>query len=535
MTKEEFISKLNQEIADLDSKIDDLSSTISYYEAVSISSPIIFESKKEIDAIKEKIVILQRLINLVSYERIKAMSDIEIDEYKKEKAELIGFKIDELLLKIEKLNQEKIDILLLERENIKKFKESTNKEEYVAKGIELSQKSEKTAYEIDRLNKEIMNLANEQAIITNKPNEAIKKEMLSKFNIVEMETFSSPSEDQSLELLAAVADDPEKTEKMARLLTQLRDIIHAHPETKNKEAMLPFFIEDARVHIIGYDTMEKVITNPKAVLKELETFEKSLKERETFVNDNYTEERMLKLVNYRENINFYKIDFDFFKLHEDKIDKNNIEMIKVLIKEREALEKKIFKTKAVRKEIEVINEKIEHILVDCYKDIVSWYEMETGRGISFSSEENVKLSIRLEKEKIERNKTQLQDFKAKAIEMDEEIEANKQKHKDAIEAKRQQIRELAGPNFTNDNVPFPSESFLDNVERIENASKIIEREGMVEEAKKIVQEDADKTEAKLRNVTLEELIEMRRKANAAKAAQEETEILDDNNPSGPKM
>ena len=100
MTKDEFVSMINSELESLKKEYESAKKKVEYFRTVTVNT--ILESrdyevaKYELTMVREKMRVLNRIISLPAYARIQAMSDIEIEEYKKERAEELELKIKEL-------------------------------------------------------------------------------------------------------------------------------------------------------------------------------------------------------------------------------------------------------------------------------------------------------------------------------------------------------------------------------------------------------------------------------------------------------
>lgn len=250
--------------------------------------------------------ILSQYEKLPAYARVEEMSDIELEEYKKEK-------IKELELKI--------------------------------KEIEAKEESSKSKSEIEKVRKQL-----EQ--IKNKTSQEIKKELLAEIDktgaiagsLKGVLNYPSGSWE---EMLATKGDcDDYKTVKLAELLIQYKNL---NDEKINTEINSGIYINSSFKEFKKliesseyYNSRFSEIKNPDKLIEIVEEFEKKFNKEKTNFMEKIDE--LFDVFSRKSFLTPYP-SIDFFKQYSDKLDIAKLENLQNLVAERDRLSKKFLKIK----------------------------------------------------------------------------------------------------------------------------------------------------------------------------------------------
>ena len=90
MTKEEFTSMLNTELESLEKEYQLATQRVGFFRTVNFRDKEFQEAEYQLKMVRQKVEALRSLVTLPAYARIQAMSDAEIEEYKKVPYKFIG-------------------------------------------------------------------------------------------------------------------------------------------------------------------------------------------------------------------------------------------------------------------------------------------------------------------------------------------------------------------------------------------------------------------------------------------------------------
>ena len=96
MTKEEFLSMLNIELENLEMQYQIARKRVDYFRELNSRGKEFQEAEYQFKMVQRNLNALRRLVTLPAYARIQAMSDAEIEYYKKGKIEELELKIKEI-------------------------------------------------------------------------------------------------------------------------------------------------------------------------------------------------------------------------------------------------------------------------------------------------------------------------------------------------------------------------------------------------------------------------------------------------------
>ena len=544
MTKDEFVSMINSELESLKKEYESAKKKVDYFRTVTVNS--ILESRDyevanyELTMVREKMRVLNRLISLPAYARIQAMSDIEIEEYKKERAEELELKIKELHAKEEQEKEKAAQLKAEQEQLITKFGDLSGDErdKAIARGRQLI--SDINEHDINnkygifaRIRAEIDDLKQEQEQIKSKTSEEIKKELSSK--IEESQSLEKVTNDLSTntidsftELRASVASDPEKGIQMANLLAKYTDLTTEQKKITEKLDLpwdLPYKL---RLSLPGETSLYLNRNNPDDIMKEVQEYEETFKQVKKVFEEQFTVQKLSKLfVERRKNENSPKVDMEFLQQHTDKIGAGQLENLQSLIEQRDKLERKIFKTFDTEMKIVRLTERIKEEQSRIYKEISGWYQSQ-GEDILdiqffhtfYWSEEDLQRSLERNKEIISKAERAISEVKEVIQKAKEKMETKSQRYETEIAETVQQIRALGGEKHKETEIPKEIQRVLVPYSYDDNISLIAKDQGQLYErdiANRVQQEaqnQADIREAELKGITVEQLLERREQTNS---------------------
>lgn len=468
--KEEFVKNVADELSEIEEGLKVLHSKRIFLIDTHAKN---FYNTKDIDRVEFQMNILRArktviegLVDYYSYFRIKNMTDLEIEEYRIAKVNEYNLKIEEQNREKEKAEKEYIELKdeldILGKNYISmnsKEKEAALKRSAEIRSILIKYESKSEYGTFTVFEKTIKKLIEDKQELSNKSNQELKDTKLSeieKRNTIEsilsnMEKYGiSPL----YKLFGALANDPEKVEKVIDLLENNSDLFNIFNDDSVKfkiDENIPYGIRN-KFRFYNYLNNDGV-----AKINNVESFKTVLAKAKTEFNENkeklsneLTREKLYKLAeNYR---NQDGIDYEFLKLHEDKFDKdllneymyndeqrrNNLKGIKRLfrgnIEEAEVYENKANKQKEM-----------------IYSSITSWYLNQfpnvISKGINhwiFETETSINKFLNEFPENVLVSENALNGL---SEQVDKEIEKNTLRKKvieDKINALRVNIYELAG-------------------------------------------------------------------------------------------
>lgn len=416
MTNDEFLSMLNSEFENLEKEYQ---SAKQKAEGTFRSDPKYEEYQYQFMIVKEKFNALKKLTSLPAYARIQAMSDIEIEEYKKDKLE----ELDSII----KENQQKI----AEADNWK----------LVSELKEINKKLEEKQKQI-------------KAMTSEETKKVASYEIKGNYNLAqEIEKFKKPI-DKFTEFKASMTHD--NIDRATRNnINELWFRYKAECELQRKDN------DDCRIHIKGnvYDLprelREKVrVTYQKKDLDNLMKFVQEVedgpfKQRKEFIESQCTEKKLFYLIKMFNNIDISTIEtdgnLDFWQQHTDKLKDGELSRLQSLVEEKTRLSKKIFKTQNTNAQIMSLNAKIFDEEYRLRSKIANWYQNEgLLSAIDLVHLDELASSLKGYRESFVQSKQAITELK-KAI---QETKALHEKISQGHEIKKaeiaQQIRTLAG-------------------------------------------------------------------------------------------
>lgn len=533
MTKDEFLSMLSDELEILEQEYRAADQRADYFREINLMGKEFQEANYQRQIVGNKVNSLRRLVNLPAYVRIQAMSDAEIAEYKKGKVEELELKVKEIESR-EKQERAKLYQLKAEREKlISQFGtlSGSERDSAVYRGQQLS--TEIDRYETNsqwgvfaKLKKEIEEVRKQQEQIKTKTSQEIKEELCSEIKesrdfAQSIEYFQNPL-DASTELQASVASDPEKAQLMANLLTYYRGLSDDQSQIKDSidlDLYLPRELRRRLTQYMSYNSGYVGVKGTDKLIEIVEEFEGSFEQAKASFMEQFTEQKLSKLVGIEYGMNNSEVDMDFLQQHADKLGDGELENLQILVERRNKLSKKIFKTRNIKREIGDLNNKISQEQSRICQDIIGWYQIQsqdflvsTWYGVDFYSLESLKRSLEKRREDISRSQETINGLKKQIQQVKEKMEQRRQDYETKKEAVAQQIRDLGGKKYEDTRIPYASEQSNWNLENIANSLNVVYQREVMNRVQQEAQNQADIREAELRGITVEQLLQTRQQA-----------------------
>lgn len=325
---------------------------------------------------------ISKLENLPTYARIQAMSDLEIEAYRKEQ-----------IAKLEKAIEE-----------VKgKQEQSESSEQINDLKKQQSLMESKTPQEIkDELLDQVKNSAFLRSVI-----ESTKKEL-----------------NPTTELYATFANNYVSANNIAELLTQ-----HRLLSDKQRQIREPLNLQDIFPELLKkelqknhhfYDSKSCEVIDPDGLLNIINDFEKRyLQAKEIFINQ-FTIDKLKGLINKKDEIDNLVVDLQFLELHADKLEKEDLERLQQCFYHLNEYSKKFLKSTNTKRQISDLNFQIHYLGYKMYNSIISWYEVQ-GKDIlgypyriDFCSLDDLTRTLQETQESVDKIKDSIIDIRKKS-------------------------------------------------------------------------------------------------------------------------
>ena len=259
MTKDEFLSMISSELEILKKEYQSARQRAEYFKSMDVWQDKEYrEAFYQFRVVSGKIHMIEDLVSLPAYARIQAMSDAEVEEYKKDKTEELKLKIKEIESK-EQQAKEKLSLLKSEQEElIAQFGSLTGskRDENILRGKQLA----KELYEYDadnqfgifaKLKKELEEVKKQQEKIETMTQQEVKQQLSSKIKFVdkiakEVELTKEPSDASKIKSL-----DPKKALSMAVLAKSYYKLVDKQNNVENVVTIDQTRLPDALLDKIG--------------------------------------------------------------------------------------------------------------------------------------------------------------------------------------------------------------------------------------------------------------------------------------------
>ena len=547
MTKEEFLGMINTELDNLEKELKEISSKIEYLKAVGQDGEEYEKLLHQKKLIASKINQVAAVVRIPAYERIQAMSDLEIEESKKEEIELVELNIKNLeleekeaLKKVESLKNEQNDIMVgfsVLSEEGKTMAVSRGKE--IVEELKEYDESNPNSI-ISTIRKEKNELLAKKNRIKKMSSEAFKDKLSSKIDQdKKLEGVSKRSKELNplTKLLASIAQDPEKVKIAADLLSSFNTIskMSINLNFPAGKIDLPDDLQSRLTYVqTGYKNFTYInnVNYVEQLLAVIDEFYSRFKaQREEFDRlydmDNVYHLGKVRMSNNPFDEGEYGFDLEFLERNKDKLNPNLYELLLIGVAKKEKLEKRLIKTKSTKIEISELERNTKHDSDKLYDEIKKYYfgfakdnkELFGDIHISFdlrSLEDDVTLARR----RVENYDKAIQLYREKILKYKEELEIkikDKQERKDKI---LDRLMELGNNKEKISDIP----TLEANVTLDRHADNIIyaAADSYVDDLVTKVREEAQNQslieEAKLRGVSLEELAEIKAQENKTEEA-----------------
>jgi hypothetical protein len=535
MTKEEFLSMLNTELENLEKDYQTARQRVEYFRAVNSRGKEFQEAEYQLKMVQQKVNALRRLVTLPAYARIQAMSDAEIEEYKKGKIKELELKIKEIQAR-EEQEKAKLSQLKAEQDQLMAQFGSLSRSERdraIYRGQQLT--AEISRYDVNNqwgvfaeIKREIDEVRKQQEQIKAMTSQEIKQQLSSEMkeshDLAQTIEWTRNPIDASTELEASVASDPEKAQQMANLLTYYGRLSDEQSQIKGRMYLaygLPKVLEKKLTeYSYYYISRTNEVHNPDKLMESVQEFEGSFEQAKASFNEQFTEQKLSKLVGREYGMDSSEVDMGFLQQHTDKLGDGELDHLQSLVEQRNKLSKKIFKTRDTKWEIENLNNRIKQEQSKIYKEIIGWYESQSkdllgiSYGVQFYSLEALQDSLKRCKEDIGRSEQAITEVKERIQKAKAEMEQQKQSYETRKTETAQQIRALGGERHKETDIPYASERADYNLNQIANAQNRVYQRDVVDRVQQEAQNQADVREAELRGITVEQLLQMRQQAQA---------------------
>ena len=510
------------------------SQRVGYFEQVNSRGKEYQEAVFQFRMVRQKIYVLRSLVTLPAYARIQAMSDAEIEDYKKGKVEELELKVNEIESREE---QEKAKLSQLKSEQdqlIAQFGSlsGSERDRAIYRGQQLS--AEISRYDVNnqwgvfaQLKREIEEVRKQQeqikAMTTQEIKQQLSAEIKESYDLSQTIDWVKNPIDASTELEASVASEPEKAQQMANLLTYYRRLSDEQSQIRGRMYLgygLPKVLEKRLTeYSYHYNSRTGEVNNPDKLMEIVGEFDGSFEQAKASFMEQFTEQKLSKLVGREYGIDSSEVDMDFLRQHTDKLGNGELGHLQSLVEQRNKLSKKIFKTRDTKRKIESLNNQIKQEQSKIYKEIIGWYESQSKGflgidGVRFYSLEALKSSLESCKKDIGRSEQAIAECKERIQKAKAEMEQQKQNYETIKTVVAQQIRTLGGEKHKETNIPYASDIADYNLDHIANASYHIYQREVVNRVQQEAQNQADIREAELRGITVEQLLQMRQQTQA---------------------
>lgn len=549
MTKDEFLKMVKTLIDELNKEFKINNINVEYFRRVAPNGEEFKKAQYQQDFVQSKINALSDLVKLPAYARVQAMSEKEREEYIKDKIEELELQVKEIELKEDQAKNELANLKRKQDQLISKFGSvsENGKEKIINEGQPLIYRIRKYEEEdgiLARYKKEKDELKNKQDKIKKMTLEEIKQHLSNEIQgssdlKEEIKKAQVPFDEYS-ELLASVAPDPEKAQKMAELLSiyEFRSspyngkFYNALFEIKDIPDLLR---QKLYKNMISFNPKTNELQEPDKVLEIVEDFEKQFKKEKDIFYKQFTIEKLSKLVDIKKSERFgtfesedkknnkknQNVDMNFLQQHADKIGDGKLENLQHKVNLRNNLSKKILKFPTTKDEINNYNDEIKRIQKNIYYDIIRWYKFYSNSflGLSFSqnnilefdqstlgddlfrSQEALQEILEKCKKDIEKKEKAITAIKKKIPEIKEiwqQSNASYETEKTEIE---QKIRDLVGEKYSKTEISSALMTDRENLDKIINAYGKIYKTGIIRQVLQEAQNQADLKEAELEETT----------------------------------
>lgn len=533
MTKEEFLTMFEREMAELQDQVTALDDRISEHESKRQKTEedvrIIAEATRERGLLRDRWNSLNNMVGLPAYARIKTMTPEELGAYNQEKIAEFQPRIDEIAAREREARELKTVLEARLRESITKSvtaetpeakREALRDRNYFQS--ELNRYDEKTGYVFQAIARDRESLQFEIDAIATRTPEEIRRSLAEKTGnpaYYEMILTNGIDVSKGAEMLAQFANDPEKADKMARMVANYgaqRDLMMQSPVRTTLFVSNPYQLpEDLRNLVALHTDKQKnafihTVEDRSILEMVVRDYERRFKEaKNTLLYEELTPEKISFLVGHEyieyDNGNKRVPTLEEIRQHESKIQTPfAYEHLKDLTERRDKLAKKIIKTSRVKSELAIYNMQIERFSDEICCEIINWYKnkytslLGIKNGLDFSSVESLQESLGAVGRDIAHSEEAISELKENVAKARSQLQAEKLHRQEVLDQLRENIVSYAGEEYKDvrfytgkekENVDFYAPStYADAMRLIETSAQTVYEKGKVNEVREAVNE-----------------------------------------------
>lgn len=512
MTKEEFLKMVDVAIEQLMNEREKCLSRVEYYKSVNPNGKEIDTANYQYLVVSQKVNAFIELMGLPTYTRIQSMSDAEIEEYKRDKINEIKLDGITIAADIEKLKKEIAALKAQHEELMDHFVEleMTKRNSAINEGKRIQFDIQAKELKLNELELKLLKLKSKQEEILQMSSSEVKEQLTSeignRYNLSSIVDKNDTEKSSSALLKEIVGKNPEKAIQMARLLTDLaltekrQGDIHVY---LNVGYGIPSQLKQSIESDYAFNRGD--IHSTQRFFDIYESFMEQFNKEVAIFNSQFTIEKLGSLIEKQHDyirgdvFVMGSVDFEFLKLHSDKLSPGEIEQLQAKVLKRDKLSKKLIKTREVKREIEDLTNDISRTQKAMYRKIAGWYRQYDGqyilgihtnfileRGMDGLAEQLKSCSSDLDK-----TTNELKIFKGKLESAKIKLENLLNQHREKVDGIKQQIRSLGGAEFENSEIPWAQERTEDNLSNIAASVAYGERRQFVSQVQEEAQNQAN--------------------------------------------
>ena len=393
MNKEEFYNIVHTELDKLLEEKKKVLEVLNYYDVINDDGSydndyFYHEQRKQpeykLKLCEAKIEKVKELLGYPLYVRISSMSDLELEEYKKQSIEELVSKINELKKEIEYEENEINELKNRQKQIISKLSSTSDKEReearIEAKEIFRALKDYNRPSVEGTFEEQIQELEKQIELLNTKTPDEIRNELLSRVpnNGIHINTATRYNDDYSnFVAVADTAEDYDKTEKIIDLTLKKENIkqdssnrINSSNDYQEINSIIDKLPESFKYGLslnlnkykLDKDTIHKFLNDIYKFEKKCQKVEENFVDNFCINNDGTgINEDIFSLINKKQYLTDTVIPLNFFSKYEDKILSYDYANLVALFREKDELSKKVYakfgntKTKIQKLEQDILN------------------------------------------------------------------------------------------------------------------------------------------------------------------------------------
>jgi len=520
-----FDTEFNLIICKLEEKLiserEEILKKIEYYNQVDTESDELKKLKYQLALANDKIKMVKEIIDLPRYARYDAMSDTELEEYKRNRMTILNCTIDSLTYKI---NSEKSRILDLrmEQDDIATRYGATDKKEekesFIKKGNNIKKTIENSNKLIQEYYKKQEEKIKERELFKGKSYDEIKDELKKSCNF-NLSNLSKINISNSLiKLMASVADDYDKSMKLSNLLyeynkcsscTQTITIETFYTSIRNLDDSL------TGGRFPRFKTNDCTRDELNEMYNYIQGLENRIEGKEAIFNRIFKKDKFLKLMDAKDKkIN---IDESFITYFKDELPyEQTIFNLKILVNTKENKEQElkknrfIFNKHKIYTDISEIEKEINDLKEEIINNIIAFYMKESRKlNLGEPSFKNINSAIKYLNDcqkYFDEQKDCLNNTLKLLANYSKMLTQKEQKQNQELSDIKEKIKELSSVEFNDGDLKSQEISYIGMISK---ASALDHRSTLIETILLEAKDLADKKEAELKGITIDELLNQR--------------------------